>query len=61
MNRDKREETLASIRWELETCGHLTEAQADRLMLMVTEYFADHWRDDDSPQAERTLGVRKAA
>ena len=40
---------------------HLTEAQADKLELMVKEFFATHWRDDDSPQAERTFGVRKAA
>lgn len=39
---------------------HLTEAQADELELMVKEYFAEHWRDDDSPQAERTYGVRRA-
>ena len=42
-------------------CNYLTQAQADQLMLMVKEYFAGHWRDDDSPQAERTFGVRRAA
>ena len=40
---------------------HLTEAQADELELMVKEFYADHWRDDDSPQAEITFGVRRAA
>ena len=37
--------------------GNLTKAQVEELKLMVEEYLADHWRDDDSPQAEKTFGV----
>ena len=29
------------------------------LNLIIEEYYADHWRDDDSPQAEKTFGVRR--
>lgn len=43
----------------------VTRARGASLMvkfgLMATEYFAEHWRDDDSPQAESTFGVHKEA
>ena len=32
----------------------------DKQNLEVEEYYADHWRDDDSPQAEKTFGVKVA-
>lgn len=25
----------------------------------LEEYYASHWRDDDSPQAEETFGTKK--
>ena len=31
--------------------------QAQRLEVEVKEWFASHWRDDDSPLAEKTFGV----
>ncbi len=41
--------------------GNLTKAQADKLDLVVREYFAEHWRDDDSPQYEESFGVCQEA
>ncbi len=39
------------------TDGNITAEQADRLELIIAEYFAEHWQDDDSPSAEKTFGV----
>lgn len=28
-------------------------------VIELEEYYASHWRDDDSPQAEKTFGVKR--
>ena len=33
--------------------------QVEELNREIAEYYASHWRDDDSPIAESTLGVRR--
>jgi hypothetical protein len=35
--------------------------EIDQLRRAAEEFWATHWRDDDSPQHERTFGVCRAA
>ena len=37
------------------------KADVEWLNLKIEEYYASHWRDDDSPLAEMTFGVKRMA
>jgi len=38
-----------------------TELDLINTTMIVKEYYANHWRDDDSPEAETTQGVKRYA
>ncbi len=35
----------------------VTEEQVDHLELELSQWWTNHWRDDDSPQSETTFGI----
>lgn len=37
------------------------KADVEWLNLKIEEYYTSHWRDDDSPLAEMTFGVKRMA
>lgn len=39
----------------------LTDADIAECHRVIAAFDATHWRDDDSPQAEMTFGVKRAA
>ena len=47
--------------WERIIADHIwtVKHEVDQLNLAIEEYYASHWRDDESPLAEKTFGVKR--
>ncbi len=43
----------------LDRLSRAVRAEVDRVIIEAEEYWATHWRDDDTPQYERTFGTRR--